>query len=110
MITNAKEAKAAGMSWLHLKWRHPDNSSQELEGAFSLKHAKDVFLVATRDELTLAPPPERFSKTEVTNCEEALEEMFKALPKSKQASFLGHFNDLSLFLQAAKSVAPDVKS
>jgi len=35
--------------------------------------------------------------------------MFKALPKAKQAQFFGHLNDISLFIEAAKRVAPAEK-
>ena len=48
----------------------------------------------------------KFSKEEVTSCEEALTEIMKAMPKSKAAEFIGHFNDLFLFLTAAKKEAP----
>ena len=47
----------------------------------------------------------RFTKEECTSCEEALTEVMKAMPKSKTMDFIGHFNDLFLFLTAAKAVA-----
>ena len=50
---------------------------------------------------------ERFTKEECTSCEEALNEIMKAMPKSKVTEFIGHFNDLFLFLTAAKAVAPN---
>ena len=31
----------------------------------------------------------------------------EALPKKKVGEFLGHFNDIFLFIAAAKSAAPD---
>lgn len=47
-----------------------------------------------------------FTKEEARSIEEAVDEMFKALPKTKQASFLGHLNDILLFIGAAKREAP----
>ena len=49
----------------------------------------------------------KFSKEECKSCEEALREIMKALPKSKSMDFIGHFNDIFLFLTAAKEVAPN---
>lgn len=48
-----------------------------------------------------------FTKEEATATEEAVSEMFNALPKSKKAEFLGHLNDISLFIAAAKKAAPE---
>lgn len=48
-----------------------------------------------------------FTKVEATEIEKAVDEMFKALSKSKQAEFLGHLNDIFLFLAAAKKAAPE---
>ena len=48
-----------------------------------------------------------FTKVEAAETEKAVDEMFKALSKPKQAEFLGHLNDIFLFLAAAKKVAPD---
>jgi hypothetical protein len=47
-----------------------------------------------------------FTKEEATETMKALDEVFRALPKAKQAGFFGHLNDISLFLEAAKRVAP----
>ncbi len=47
-----------------------------------------------------------FTKDEATFVEEAVDEMFKALSKPKQMEFLGHLNDILLFLTAAKEAAP----
>ena len=47
-----------------------------------------------------------FTKEEATATEEAVDEMFKALPKTKQMNLLGHLNDILLFLSAAKKAAP----
>ena len=49
----------------------------------------------------------KFSKEECVSCEEALNEIMKAMPKSKAMEFIGHFNDLFLFLTAAKEAAPN---
>lgn len=48
-----------------------------------------------------------FTKEEATFTEEAFKEVFKALPKTKQAAFIGHANDIYLFLAAAKEAAPE---
>lgn len=47
-----------------------------------------------------------FTKEEATETVRALDEVFKALPKTKQAAFFGHLNDILLFLEAAKRAAP----
>lgn len=47
-----------------------------------------------------------FTKEEATETIKAVDELFKALPKSKQPQFIGHFNDISLFLEAARDKAP----
>lgn len=49
----------------------------------------------------------KFSKEECKSCEEALNEIMKAMPKNKVGEFVGHFNDLFLFLTAAKAAAPN---
>jgi hypothetical protein len=50
-----------------------------------------------------------FTKEEAAETIKAVDELFKALPKSKQAEYFGHLNDISLFLEAAKRVAPAEK-
>ncbi len=47
-----------------------------------------------------------FTKEEATATVEAVSEMHAALPKTKQMDYLGHLNDILLFLSAAKKVAP----
>lgn len=47
-----------------------------------------------------------FTKEEAKQTTESFTEVFKALPKSKQGNFLGHANDIYLFLEAAGKVAP----
>jgi len=47
-----------------------------------------------------------FTKEEAAETLKAVEELFAALPKSKKREFLGHLNDISLFLEAAKRAAP----
>jgi len=51
----------------------------------------------------------KFTKEEAVASEEALTEIMKAMPKSKAIDFIGHFNDLFLFLGAAKAAAPPEK-
>ncbi len=46
------------------------------------------------------------SKEEATATKEAVNEVMHALPKSKAAEFIGHFNDIFLFLDAAERVLP----
>lgn len=46
------------------------------------------------------------TKQNAANCYEALNEMFEAIPKSKRMNYLGHWNDLSLFLESAKQKLP----
>ena len=47
-----------------------------------------------------------FTKEEATATREAVDEMFRGLSKAKQMDFLGHLNDILLFLNAAKQAAP----
>lgn len=48
-----------------------------------------------------------FTKEEAANVIEAVEQMFKeGIPKSKRLNFVGHLNDICLFLNAAKRAAP----
>lgn len=51
-----------------------------------------------------------FTKEEATATEEAVSELFDALSKAKKGEFLGHLNDISLFLSAAKKAAPSEKT
>ena len=46
------------------------------------------------------------SKEEAKSCNEALEEIMKAFPKSKVPDFFGHFNDIALFLNACEESLP----
>lgn len=48
-----------------------------------------------------------FTKEEATETQEAFKEVFDALPKRKQCEFLGHANDIYLFLASAKRHAPE---
>ena len=49
----------------------------------------------------------KFSKEECASCEEALNEIMKSMSKNKVGGSIGHFNDIFLFLSAAKKVAPN---
>jgi hypothetical protein len=51
----------------------------------------------------------QFTKEEAQQTIETVDDMFKGLPKSKQANYLGHLNDIFLFLEAAKKAAPAEK-
>lgn len=46
------------------------------------------------------------SKEEAKSCSEALDEIMKAMPKSKALDFVGHFNDIFLFLSACQRALP----
>lgn len=49
----------------------------------------------------------QFTKQEAKDMKEAVSEMFKALPRTKQMDYLGHWNDILLFIDAAGRAAPD---
>ncbi len=51
----------------------------------------------------------KFSKEEAQESKDALEEIMKAMPKSKVGEFVGHFNDIFLFLGACIREAPSEK-
>ncbi len=51
-----------------------------------------------------------FTKEEAAATEAAFQEVFEALSKNKQAEFLGHANDIWLFLAVAKLAAPEKKT
>ena len=48
-----------------------------------------------------------FTKEEATATEEAFKEVFDSLSKKKMMEFIGHANDIYLFLAAAKKAAPE---
>lgn len=48
-----------------------------------------------------------FTKEEANETQTAIEEIFKALPKSKMLTFAGHLNDILLFIAAARRHAPN---
>jgi len=48
-----------------------------------------------------------FTKQEATRALEAVSELFAAISKRKQMEYLGHLNDICLFLEAAKRATPD---
>lgn len=50
-----------------------------------------------------------FTKEETIEVRISFDEIFKALSKNKQREFLGHANDIYLFLSAAEKVAPNGK-
>lgn len=47
-----------------------------------------------------------FTKEEAVEVRKSFDEIFKALSRSKQMEYLGHANDVYLFLSAAEKVAP----
>ena len=48
-----------------------------------------------------------FTKEEAKATQEAVDELFEGLPKTRQARYIGHLNDISLFLEAAEREAPE---
>lgn len=48
-----------------------------------------------------------FTKGEASRTKEAVNELFEAIPKSKRFNYLGHLNDILLFLGAAEAVASE---
>lgn len=47
-----------------------------------------------------------FTKEEATETDMAVKELMDAFPKKRLGEFLGHFNDIFLFIRAAKNAAP----
>ncbi len=48
-----------------------------------------------------------FTKEEAQNTLDTVDDLFTTgIPKSKQMNYLGHLNDICLFLEAAKRAAP----
>jgi hypothetical protein len=47
-----------------------------------------------------------FTKEEAKATREAFHEIFKSLPRNKKIEFIGHANDIYLFLDAAEEAAP----
>lgn len=48
-----------------------------------------------------------FTKQEAEETATSVKEIFNALSKNKKHDYLGHLNDIFLFIDAAKKVAPD---
>jgi len=48
-----------------------------------------------------------FTKEEAQSVIDATKEVFEALPKRLIGEYIGHFNDIFLFLEAAKKNAPE---
>ncbi len=47
-----------------------------------------------------------FTKEEAKEIMEAIKEVMQSLSKRKKIEFFGHFNDIFLFIEAAKRAAP----
>jgi hypothetical protein len=47
-----------------------------------------------------------FTKEECKQVQEAVSELYKALSKAKQREYIGHLNDIYLFLNKAEHHAP----
>lgn len=48
----------------------------------------------------------RFTKEQAQVAKEALDEMYRAFSRNKQIEFIGHLNDIALFIESAQRVAP----
>lgn len=48
-----------------------------------------------------------FTKQEADLVKKVAEEIYLALPKTKRREYLGHLNDVFLFIEAAKRAAPE---
>jgi hypothetical protein len=48
----------------------------------------------------------QFTKEEAQATLEAVDDMFKGFSRAKKLDYLGHLNDILLFLEAAKRAAP----
>lgn len=48
-----------------------------------------------------------FTKEEARRTKETVEELSQGLPKSKLMNYIGHLNDIYLFLGAAEKAAPE---
>ena len=49
----------------------------------------------------------QFTKEEAQQTIEAVDEVMKSMTKPKLREYIGHFNDIFLFLEAAKRIAPN---
>ena len=47
-----------------------------------------------------------FTKEEAREVTKIVEELFEAIPKGKKMGYIGHLNDVLLFLSAAEKAAP----
>jgi len=50
-----------------------------------------------------------FTKEEAIATKDALDEIYSALSNKRKGDFLGHFNDVLMFLSAAEQAAPSEK-
>ena len=48
-----------------------------------------------------------FTKQEAAETIKAIDEMYRALSKARQREYVGHLNDICLFIEAAQRAAPD---
>ena len=62
-------------------------------------------LIVKRKETKMAQG--EFTKEEAEQMMDAVNELFKAISKTKRMNYLGHLNDVCLFLETAKKIAPN---
>jgi len=51
----------------------------------------------------------QFTKEEAAETVKAVKELAEAIPNSKRIGYIGHLNDIYLFLRAAENCAPSEK-
>lgn len=51
-----------------------------------------------------------FTEEEAQRIREVVEEMFKGIPKTRQIGYVGHLNDVLLFVSAAEKQMDEVKA
>jgi hypothetical protein len=67
-----------------------------------------LFLTLVKEQPTMSTQG-KFCKEEVKHVREGYEEVLNAIPKSKKLDYVGHMNDMFLFLSAAEQAAPAAK-
>lgn len=50
-----------------------------------------------------------FTKENASRALNTVSDMFEAIPKSKRGGYLGHLNEVSLFIEAARRIAKPEK-
>lgn len=80
--------------------------ASEIGGKVSDRVGIGLRLLPEEPETETAEMQGQFTKEEAQENIESLDLIMKAMPNGKLANFIGEFNDLFLFLNAAKNAAP----